>query len=137
MRLLNKGLKTIVIRVVANESPHVHFGTQPAKGTISDNPRSKRRLELVQNSGKGNNQVQLNDNSKTIINTSTDSVILPLERHAKKHEESIRNISEKLQNKTRELDCFDNKISDACHQNRGHLSARGNCHLKPQKIMHF
>ncbi|CAB4000934.1 Hypothetical predicted protein [Paramuricea clavata] len=132
MRILNKGLKTIVIRVVANESPLVHFGTQaPAKVTnISDNPRSKRRLELVQNSGKGNMQVQLTDNSKTIISPSTDSVILPLERHAKKHEESIRNISEKLQNKTRELECFDNKLSDACQQNGGHLSACGNCHLK-------
>jgi hypothetical protein len=47
MRLLNKGLKTIVICVVANESPLVYLGTQPAKVTISDNPRSKRRLELL------------------------------------------------------------------------------------------
>jgi hypothetical protein len=38
MRLLNKRLKTIVICVVANKSPLVHFGTQPAKVTISDNP---------------------------------------------------------------------------------------------------
>jgi hypothetical protein len=88
-------------------------------------------------------QVQLNDNSKTIINPSTDSVILLLERHTKTHEEilllerhtktheeSIQNISKKMQNKTRQVECFDNKLSYACHQNGSHLSLCGNCHLK-------
>lgn len=137
-RLLNKGLQTIVIRVVASESPLV---AQQSKVTISDNPRSKRRLDLVekQNCSGDNFQVQLNDNSKTIINQNAElvdkykgdvEVILPLERHAKKHEEKIQNITGNLQNKTRELEHFDGKLSEACHQNGGHLTACGNCHLK-------
>ena len=150
MRLLNKGLKTITIRVVASESPLVLKGNpatskEPAKIEVSNkaNVRSKRRLDLNQNSnasnGYGNVQVLLNDNSKTIINSKNDAVpscidannvMLPLERHAKKHEENIRRISDQLQSKTEELGCFDNKLNDACHQNGGHLSACGNCHLK-------
>ncbi len=137
-RQLNKGLKTIVIRVVTSESPLVAQPTT-SKVAISDHPRSKRRLDLVQNNGQGNLQVQLNDNSKTVINPNTVSVpayggaadvILPLERHARKHEETMRNISEQLKSKTRELECFDEKLSEACQQNGGHLSACGNCHLK-------
>ena len=62
--------------------------------------------------------------------TGANNLMLPLERHVRKHEENIRNITNQLQSKNRELECFDSKLSDACHQNGGHLSACGNCHLK-------
>ena len=107
-RQLNKGLKTVVIHVLTNESPLVAQPTT-SKVAISDHPQSKRFLDLVQNNGQGNLQVQLNDNSKRVINPNTVSVpayggaadvILPSERHARKHEETMQNISEQLKSKT-------------------------------------
>ena len=100
MRLLNKGVKTITIHVVASESPLFASKFVTSKFEIESNIRSKRRLDLSQSnsSGSGNFQVLLNYNSKTIINPKNDSVssctgannlMLPLERHVRKHEENI------------------------------------------------
>ena len=81
MRLLSKGVKTIIIRVVASDRrlPASKFVTskEPAsKFEIELNIRSKRRLDLNQNNSNrsGNFQVLQDDNSKTIINPKNDCV---------------------------------------------------------------
>ena len=58
MRLLNKGVKTITIRVVASESPlfaskFVTSKEPASKFEIESNIRSKRRLDLNQNNRNG------------------------------------------------------------------------------------
>ena len=80
VRLLNKGVKTITIHVVASKSPLVasKFVTSKvsaSKFEIESNIRSKRRLDLNQNnsSGSGNFQVLLNDFCKIIVNHSVSS----------------------------------------------------------------
>ena len=56
--------------------------------------------------------------------------MLPLQRYAKKQKEAINEIKNCIETKRQELVRFDDKIKRASEQNRGHLSACGNCHLK-------
>ena len=145
MRILEKGLKTIVIRVIANESPLVNNFAQPTwqVPTTTEISRSRHRLDLDQTAtGHGNIQVlsyNYKNNGNTVMNPKNesvssnegaDNVILPLERHTRNHEKNIKKITDQLHSKTQELEIFDSKLSDACHQNGGHLSACGNCQLK-------
>ena len=131
MRILEKVLKTIVIRVIANESPLVEIS------------RSRRGLDLDQTAtGHGNIQVlsyNYKNNGNTVMNPKkesvssnegADDVISPLERHTRNHEKNIKKITNQLHSKTQELEIFDSKLSDACHQNGGHLSVCDNCHLR-------
>ena len=144
MTLLNKGLKTIVVRVAVNESP---LNSLPAstvqKYASSENVKSKRRLNLLENNDAENissvqfhvataSSVTSNNNvHNTIINSGKDEhVVLPLERHSRRYEEIVESISERLAEKNRELGELDNKLSAASSQNTGHLSLCGNCHLK-------
>ena len=73
MRLLNKGVKTFIIRVVASDRR-----LPASKFEIELNIRSKRRLDLNQNNSNrsGNFQVLQDDNSKTIINPKNDCVFV-------------------------------------------------------------
>ena len=57
-------------------------------------------------------------------------IMLPLERYALKQRETVENIKHELQNGTRKLEQFDEKIHRASSQNGGGLSSCGNCHLK-------
>ena len=56
--------------------------------------------------------------------------MLPLEKYALKQRETVENIKHELQNGTRKLEQFDEKIRRASSQNAGGLSSCGNCHLK-------
>ena len=57
-------------------------------------------------------------------------VMLPLQGYAKKQKEAVNEIKNCVETKRQELVRFDDKIKRASEQNRGHLSACGNCHLK-------
>ena len=142
-RLLNKGIKTIVIRLAANESPLP--AVQSSKIPHLEEPKSKRCLDVSQSPNyvvgidkQTQGQGQGNLNFNTIINNSISSeyvsnsqhVILPLERHVKRYNEIVRSIDGDLQQKKTELKELDGKLSTASIQNSGHLSACGNCHLK-------
>ena len=83
-RLLNKGLQTIVIRVVANATPAVQSS---GVGHLGE-PKTKRCLDVSQkvaNDPQNPGQGSLNFTSNTIINNSispkfvSKSVMLPLE----------------------------------------------------------
>ena len=155
-RLVNKGLKTIVIRIAANESPLPAQPTQSSNSTcksqhLTGQSRSRRCLDVSQNVAQNNVDKQgnlkilcVNDNSynlgcSTTINSSPEPV-LPLERHVKRYEEIIQNIDKELTVKKIELKDLDNKLERANMQNTGHLSTCGNCHLKlghTRKSCHF
>ena len=136
-RLLNKGLRTIVIRVAANESP-LPAASRKTPNSVEE-PKSKRCLDVDINQHQ-HNQGQGSLNFNTIINTSnsispecvpsSQHVILPLERHVKRYDEVVRKIDGDLQQKKSELEELDGKLSTASIQNSGQLSACGNCHLK-------
>lgn len=57
-------------------------------------------------------------------------VLLPLERYAKKQATALKNYSDELATKRKELEELDFKLQKASDQNRGHLNTCGNCHLK-------
>ena len=57
-------------------------------------------------------------------------VLLPLERYAKKQAAALKNYSDELAMKRKELEELDFKLQKASDQNRGHLNTCGNCHLK-------
>ena len=70
-------------------------------------------------------------------NTSADKtnennlpVVLLLQRYAKKQKEAVNKIKNYVEKKCQNLARFDDKIKRASEQNRGLLSACGNCHLK-------
>ena len=106
-----------------------------------ENIKSKRRL-LMENTSSvdaGNptvSSVQVhvttngNNNSNTIKTNKEEHVVLPLERHARRYEQIVESVSERLSSKNKELEELDNKLSNASSQNAGHLSVCGNCHLK-------
>ncbi|CAB4018743.1 Hypothetical predicted protein [Paramuricea clavata] len=112
---LNKGMKIICVRVAVAESPVAFSNTSVSAGK---EPHT----------------------SISIINTTPESsptskqesprIVLPLERYAKKQAEVVQNYSDELTSNTKELTDFDFKLQKACDQNRGHLNACGNCHLK-------
>ena len=108
MRLLNKCLKTIVIRVAVNESPLNLLPATVQKYTRSENATSKRRLNLQENNTENVSSVQptqvhvtkassVNNhiNNTNIINSSEDGhVVLPLERHALRYEQIVESLYE-------------------------------------------
>ena len=57
-------------------------------------------------------------------------VLLPLERYAKKLAAALKNYSDELAMKRKELEELDFKLQKASDQNRGHLNTCGNWHLK-------
>ena len=78
--------------------------------------------------------------AQCLLCTGANNLMLPLERHVRKHEENIRKITDQLQSKNRELECFDSKLSYACHQNGGRLIGVWQLPFKGwshQEIMYF
>ncbi|CAB3994591.1 Hypothetical predicted protein [Paramuricea clavata] len=100
-RLVNKGLKTIVIGIAENESPLPAQPTQSSNSTcksqhLTGQSRSRRCLYVSQTVAQNNVDKQgnlkilcVNDNSynlgcSTTINSSPEPPVLPLERHVKR-----------------------------------------------------
>jgi hypothetical protein len=143
---LNKGMKIIFVRVSVAESP-VAANTSFSAGKVRESNevfQSRRRLNLRNSTNitanicsspnaSANNQI-------SIISTTPESspkskqgsppVVLPLERYVKKQAEAVQTYSDELTSKRKELTDLDAKLQKACDQNRGHLNACGNCHLK-------
>ena len=138
-RLLNNGMRTINVRVTGTESPPV---VNLEKYRKFENLKSKRRLLLENTSTSVNaenptvSSVQVhvttngNNNNNTIKTKKEEHVVLPLERHARRYEQIVQSVSERLSSKNKELEELDNKLSNASSQNAGHLSVCSNCHLK-------
>ena len=143
-RLLNKGLKTIVIRVAANESPQPTQSSTSKSEHLTGQSRSRRCLDVsqlnkVDSQGdfsvlRGNDNTYNLDcnfiNSSPELETKTQRPVLPLERHVKRNKEIVENIDGDLTRKKVELKDLDNKLERASVQNTGHLSTCGNCHLR-------
>lgn len=127
LSFFNKEIKIISVRVTAAESP------VPASKTVDNTmkpdaifPQSRRCLNLI-------NQSNINTTITTsVINSTPESppVVLPLERYAKKQANVVRDYTDELTSKTKELTDFDAKLHKACEQNCGPLIVCGNCHLK-------
>ena len=71
-----------------------------------------------------------NNNNNTIKTNKEEHVVLPLQRHARRYEQIVESVSERLSSTNKELEKLDNKLSNVSSQNAGHLSVCGNCHLK-------
>ena len=127
--LLDKGAKSIRIRVFEFASPAVDTGIHRVENMAETGAEDReltwthvrRSLDLYQDA----------------IYTSADKtdendlpVMLPLQRYAKKQKEAVNEIKNCVETKRQELVRFNDKIKRASEQNRGDLSACGNCHLK-------
>ena len=138
-RLLNNGMRTINVGVTHTKSPPV---VNLEKYRKFENLKSKRRLLLENTSTSVDVEnptvscVQVhgttngNNNNNTIKTNKEEHVVLPLQRHARRYEQIVESVSERLSSTNKELQELDNKLSKASNQNAGHLSVCGNCHLK-------
>lgn len=136
---LNKGMKIISVHVAVAESPVAPSNTSVSAGKErkSNEVFQSRRCLHLQNTTNISN---IANPQISIINTTPESspknkqespsIVLPLERYAKKQAKVVQTYSDELASNTKELTDLDFKLQKACDQNRGHLNACGNCHLK-------
>ena len=140
-KLIDRGSKTVVVRVAANESPlslnsnaTANSRCETSSTLSSGESKSKRRLDLTQNQQTETiRSVHVcdpgqDDNNAVIC--KSQHVVLPLERHARRYQQIVEDISDQLASKNQELEVLDKKLSAASSQNSGHLTVCGSCHLR-------
>ena len=95
-------------------------------------PRAKRSLTLTE--GQDDILFDKSDSDSDCgfpANPPEDRrILLPLERYAKKQQQTASNIERSLQVKRQELAKFREQLKIASKQNKGHKATCGNCHLK-------
>ena len=137
--LLEKG-DIIKVNAIQFESPAACTSSQnqeaPSKCNSSKDHvarQTQARRELLLEQAASTLQT-IDEDSDTDTDNENEGnaphIMLPLERYALKQRETVENIKHELQNGTRKLEQFDEKIRRASSQNAGVLSSCGNCHLK-------
>lgn len=126
--MLERG-KRIMVKAFAFESPGLSISHSLKSETETDNlkhaapSRARRSLPLS----------TCSQQVKPSLESNTDEdvrIMLPLERYAKKQQETVRNIEQQLEKKRRENSQLRDRLDRASAQNQGNLSTCGNCHLK-------
>ena len=137
--------KSIRINAIEFESPIVstlssNQATDKYSSTDNKQPKqnirahARKKLDLPERDNSrlgfvfgGESDVD-SDNEDTEENETR--IIMPLERYATKQKQTVDKISLELEEGTRKLRKFDERIGRASTQNEGSLSTCGNCHLK-------
>ena len=137
--ILQKG-NIIKVNAIQFESPAACTSSQNQEASSKCNSskdhvahRTQARRELLIEQAASTLQ-SIDEDSDTDTDNENEGnaphIMLPLERYALKQRETVENIKHELQNGTRKLEQFDEKIRRASSQNAGGLSSCGNCHLK-------
>ena len=127
--LLDKGAKSIRIRVFEFALPAVDTGIHRVEN-MADTGAEDRGLTATQMHVRRSLDLPGRNTSTDKTDENDLPVVLPLQRCAKKQKEAVNEIKNCVETKRQELVRFDDKIKRASEQNKGHLSACGNCHLK-------
>ena len=125
--LLDKGAKSIRIGVFEFASPAVDTGIHRVENMAETRAEDR---ELTRTHVRRSLDLPGRNTSADKTDENDLPVMLPLQRYAKKQKEAVNEIKNGVGTKRQELVRFDDKIKRASEQNRGHLSACGNCHLK-------